>query len=127
MLRTNSKQARENVRGYIMANENIEEYAGIIPADFPTVAAAIYAEFRRVYDSNAIRRSYPEQEAFAEWAAGLPSILDTCYYYNRSARDDLAAILDETPEQAAKYTESDAERLLSCLIWREIKKEAESK
>ena len=126
MLKTNSKKARENVRAYIMANENCIEYAENFPeeATFSEVAAAIYADFYRVYSADVARRSAPESVGFADWAAGLPDILDTCYYYNRSARDDLAAILEETPEEAAKYSESDAERLLSLLIYREISREA---
>ena len=121
MLKTNSKKARENVRAYIMANQNIEEYAGIEPIDFKTVATAIYDDFYRVYNCAYYKRTYTEQNYFAEWAAGLPSILDTCYYYNRSAVDDLGDILEETEAERAKYSEEDAEKMLSYLIYREIK------
>jgi hypothetical protein len=61
-----------------------------------------------------------EGERFADWAAGLPSILDTCYYYNRSAVDDLGAILEETAEEKARYSEAQAETLLTSLIYREL-------
>lgn len=61
-----------------------------------------------------------EQERFEEWAAGLPSILDTCYYYNRSAVDDLGAILEETDSEKARYTEQQAETRLTYLIYREL-------
>ena len=64
----------------------------------------------------------PTQQGFIDWCAGLPSILDTCYYYNRSAIKDLGDILEQTEEERAKYTESDAERLLSILIYRELVK-----
>ena len=57
------------------------------------------------------------------WCQGLPSVIDTCYYYNRSAVEDLGDILEETEEERNRYTEQDAERLLSCLIYREIRKE----
>ena len=39
-------------------------------------------------------------------AAGLPSVLDTCYFYNRSAVDDLGAILEETESEKAKRGET---------------------
>lgn len=120
MLKTNSKKARENTRAYIMANEDVEEYAGVKPESFEIVATAIYKDFQRVYNSDWIHKSYNECEYFAEWAAGLPGILDTCYYYNRSAVDDLAVILEENDAEKAKYNERDAEKLLSYLIYREI-------
>lgn len=50
----------------------------------------------------------------------MPSILDTCYYYNRSAVDDLGAILEETAEEKARYSEAQAETLLTSLIYREL-------
>ena len=61
-----------------------------------------------------------EQQRFEEWAAGLPSILDTCYYYNRSAVDDLGAILEETDSEKARYSEQQAETRLTYLIYREL-------
>ena len=50
----------------------------------------------------------------------MPSILDTCYYYNRSAVYDLGAILEETAEEKARYNEAQAETLLTSLIYREL-------
>ena len=44
----------------------------------------------------------PSYKSFKDWAQGLPSILDTCYYYNRSAIDDL----EETIK--AKYNDEEA-------------------
>lgn len=126
MLKTNSKKARENIRAYIMERHNCEEYAAA-PADFTTfeaVAAAIYADFYRCYKSDYNRRTYSPAAYFEEWAAGLPGILDTCYYYNRSARADLCEILEETPAEAERYSESESEKLLSYLIFREIERSA---
>lgn len=123
MLKTNSKKARENVRAYIMSNHNCEEYAAI-QADFTQfeeVAAAIYADFDRVTNT-PINRRVSLQDRFAEYAAGLPSIIDTCYYYNRSAVDDLGAILEESEAEKARFTEAEAEKMLSYLIFREIER-----
>ena len=125
MLKTNSKKARENVRAYIMNNNNCEEYAAK-PDDFTkfeAVAAAIYADFDRVTNL-PINRRVSLQDRFAEYAAGLPSIIDTCYYYNRSAVDDLGAILEESEAEKARYTEAEAEKMLSYLIFREIERGA---
>lgn len=129
MLKTNSKKAHENVRAYIMDRENCAEYAANFPENptFADVAKAIYADFYRVYNSDWTKKSYSEQAYFAEWAAGLPGILDTCYYYNRSAVEDIAMILEESEEERKNYSESDAEKLLSTMIYREIKKGVELK
>ena len=123
MLKTNSKKTRENIIAYIMDHENTAEYTGAAPADFAAVAAAIYADFDRVTNTPMNRRT-PLQDRFCEYAAGLPSIIDTCYYYNRSALDDLGSILEETEAEKAKYTESEAEKLLSILIYQEIERSA---
>ena len=65
------------------------------------------------------------QDVFAEWAADLPSVLDTCYFYNRSAVDDLAEILEESDNEKAIYNdERKAEKLLTNLISLHIFKEA---
>lgn len=121
MLRTNSKKAIENVRAYIINGFNGENYEIETPDTFKGVAKIIYNTFADEYLYEYNRRRN-EQEVFIEWCSGLPSIIDTCYYYNRSAVEDLGDILEETEEERNRYTEQDAERLLSCLIYREIRK-----
>jgi hypothetical protein len=96
-MKTNNKKARENIRKYIIAN--------FTPEDF------------RYYRKN-------ELAAFADWCAGLCGVLDTCYFYNRSAVGDLGAILKETEEEKARYTEEQAENTLTFLIYRELIKGA---
>lgn len=122
MLRSNSKKALENLRGYILKNtdtSNREEYKE--PETFKEAAAIIvdcfYDEYMHGYN---LRRN--RQECFVDWLSGLPSIFDSCYYYNRSAVDDLGAILEETDEEKSKYTESQAEEMLSRLVYREVAK-----
>lgn len=51
-------------------------------------------------------------------------ILDTCYFYNRSAVADLGAILQQSERERARYTESQAEQLLTHLIYQELVKGA---
>ena len=126
MLKTNSKKARENIRAYIMEcvyteGRDLEKE----PETFPEVAAFILATFRsEKYWCIQDFRYYggSEQKAFLDWAAGLPSVLNTCYFWNRSAVDDLGMILEESESENARYTESDAEKLLTDLIYSELLK-----
>lgn len=122
MLRTNTKKARENVRNYIMSGFEPEYNNDIMPTNFAEMARAIMADFRRAKKWELERRYANEQLVFADWCSGLPGIIDTCYYYNRSAVDDLGEILEETPEEKSRYTESDAERMLTYLIYSELTK-----
>lgn len=125
MLRTNSKKAVENIRAYIMDNFTPEGYTDNPPQEFPKIAAFILDTFRsEKYRCPQDVRYYhgSESAAFADWCAGLPSVLDTLYFYNRSAVDDLGAILEETEQEKTRYTEQQAERLLTSLIYRELQK-----
>ena len=122
MLRTNTKKANENIRAYIMDNFTPENYTGNPPKDFPEVAAFILAVFRKEKMSDLRYRNCSEFAAFTDWCQGLPAVLDTCYYYNRSAVEDLGAILEETAEEKARFTEAEAERRLTWLIYRELSK-----
>ena len=126
MLRTNTKKANENIRAYIMDNFTPENYTDNPPKDFPEVAAFILAVFRteRKHILNCDYYRPIEFAAFTDWCKGLPSVLDTCYYYNRSAVDDLGRILEETAEEKARFSEPEAERRLTWLIYRELGKGA---
>lgn len=127
MLKTNNKKARENIRNYIIAGFTPEGYTDNPPEEFPEIARFILATFRNEkYHLQQDFRYYRNNEfaAFIDWCAGLCGVLDTCYYYNRSAVDDLGAILEETDEEKARYTERQAEKTLTMLIYRELKKGA---
>lgn len=120
MLKTNSRQARENVQAYIMQHFDGCNYDIETPETFTHIAAVIMDVFGSEKPAEGGYSRMSEQERFTEWAAGLPSILDTCYYYNRSAVDDLGAILEETAEEKARFTEQEAESRLTYLIYREL-------
>ena len=125
MLKTNSKKAKENLQLYIMDHFTPEGYTETAPETWQEIATFILNTFRdEKYKRPEEHRYYnnSEQAAFIDWCAGLPSLLDTCYYYNRSAVDDLAVILEETKTEKNKYKESDAEYILSYLIYRELLK-----
>lgn len=122
MLRT--KKANENIRAYIMDNFTPENYTDNPPKDFPEVAAFILDTFRKEKMSDFRYRDCNEFAAFTDWCQGLPSVLNTCYYYNRSAVEDLGAILEETAEEKARFSEQEAERRLTWLIYSELSKGA---
>lgn len=125
MLKTNGKKAIENIKNYIVNNFDFTNYEDGItqePTTFKTIAKFIYKCFIEEKRYNDGYKHYTELQVFFDWCSGLPSVLDTCYFYNRSAIDDLAVILEETETEKQKYNESDAEKLLTNLIYREIKK-----
>lgn len=123
MLKTNSKQAKENIKNYII--EHFEPYG----EHEEQMENATYNDICK-YILNIMNtekfynHSTNEFDTFKDWCQGLPSTLDTCYYYNRSAIKDLMVILEETEEEANKYSESEAEELLTKFLYREIKNHA---
>lgn len=127
MLRTNSKKFRENIRNYIMNDfDYIQErakYHGITldKKDINAVIAFAYDIFKSE-KGNEIINNYgcANYLIFKDWAQGLALGWLFCYYYNRSAVDDLGAILEETEAEKAKYTEQQAEEQLTRLIYREM-------
>lgn len=121
MIKSNSKKAITAVRKYIMDNTDFSDYGLENPTTFSETASALMHTF---YEEKIRfnKRPMSYQEAFIDWLQGLPSVFDSLYYYNRSAVNDLGSILEESEEEKAKYTEDKAERMLSCLIWREIYK-----
>ena len=139
MIKSNSKQAKQAIKKYIIDHLDATNYspdfdyitqaqadnaAGRRGVDiFSMVAHAIAATFyseKCRYDPRYKAGKISRLDLFADWCSGLPSILDTCYYYNRSAVDDLAAILNETDDEKSKYSETQAEERLTWLIYREI-------
>ena len=123
MLRTNNKQARENVRQYIRGNVDFYGYPGpdlfdMEEVDFPTLAHMVLDIFRT--EKFYARNNQPESVLFEDWTRGLPSALDCCYWYNRSAVDDLGDILEQTEEERSRYDEEQSGQLLTWLIYREL-------
>ena len=115
-LKTNSKKKKKNIQKYIMDNFTGEAYGIETSKTFRETAEIILEVFRN--EKQDVH--YSEKENFINWAAGLPSILDTCYYYNRSAVDDIGEILEESETEKSRFTEIQAEELLSSLIYREL-------
>lgn len=126
MLKTSSKKAMENIRTYIEENFDCTGYEPEKELEtFKEKACFILETCRKekFYSSHNIS----DYEIFKDWCQGLPGLLDTCYYYNRSAVDDLAEILEETEEEKRRFTESEAEEKLTYLIYRELSKAERSR
>ena len=120
MLKTNSKQATENIKAYIMEHFDYSNYAEdgkFIPETYNEICKCIYDTMMK---EKFYARETNNYETFKSWCQGLPSLFDTCYYYNRSALEDLKNILEETDEEAGKFSESEAEERLTYLLYREI-------
>ena len=116
MLRTNSKAARQNVQNYI--TESAAEYIAEC-YELPTEGKQIFSSIAEIY-----RQEYRKpmtQANFTAWAQGLPCgrLFD---YYLHSAVDTLGNILQESEEERSRFTEEQAERTLSYLIYREVER-----
>lgn len=120
MIKSNSKKAIENIKLYI-----IEHFEGYDDLENMNISTFEYARdyIKEVFDKELGHFRVNQiglYNAFKEWCQGLPSVLDTCCYYNRSAIKDLGDILEESEEERNKYSEEDAEERLTQLIFREV-------
>jgi hypothetical protein len=119
MLKTNTRKARENVRRYIVERFPVDEYE--TGESFEEIAAYILGDFSRVQKGRRGNR----QDLFEDYAQGLPcgGVFDYFLGYD-TARDDLAEILEETAEEAAKYNGEKSANVLTYLIFSECQKAA---
>lgn len=128
MLKTNSKKARENVRNYILTDADyIAERIGCDPDTL--TEAQILRSVWEIFTDEYYNQTHPTRrnrltasDLFAEWASGLALGGLFLYYYNVSAVKVLGDILEETEEERNRYTEEQAESLLTLLIFREVSK-----
>lgn len=129
MLKTNSKKTIVKVRRWILCNAaEAGEYDNMpIPQNdewteeqFNELSAWIL----KTAESEKFYCHYPTRlDMFRDWAAGLPSALNTAdYYYSHSARDVLGDILEETKAERERFTEKDALRVMDTLVFRELEK-----
>lgn len=102
--------------GYEDSPAPLGERGNYETSQFPEIARFILDTMRIEKQYGMYRREY---EMFEDWAQGLPSILDTCYYYNRSAVEDIASIYNR---RKSSWGERAAEEQLSKAIYNELKK-----
>lgn len=125
MLKTTCNAARENTRKYIMDHFDPCGYTDTPPQDWPGIARFIMEAFydeKCKLDNRFQAGRVSKYDLFVDWCQGLPSVLDTCYYYNRSAVADLGMILEETEKEKARFTEADAEARLTHIIYMELQR-----
>lgn len=117
MLKTNSKAARENLRRWIIASTHT--YDGDPAQTFEQARDIIRETFTaEIVEHDKTRR--PRYALFVYWCSGLPSVLDTDAYYLGSAREVLGDILEETETERERYSEAQAEEMLTRLIYNEV-------
>lgn len=122
MLKTYSKKVSEAVRAYIAKNTNgyddeeintFEEAAAVI--------AKTWNEYK--YPGMAAHKKYNLVEAFKDFAGGLPNDL-----FDYIAVGDTVKLvgdmLEQTEQERAEYTDSQACDLLTYLIYSEVSKVA---
>lgn len=146
MLRTNSKQARENILGWLAGGaleeakeinsfnrengfepmkeaELMEDLQNIGFASFSyeMEKAAVYFIIRcfrsDLEESKGFRSEF---ERFDYWVRGLPGIVKSEDFLLRDSCEFLGRILEETPEEWQKYKQDQAEKVMIYLIWKTI-------
>lgn len=116
MLKTNSRQAKEKIKSYIMASWNLEpEEQG---RTWGETQEDIKESFYFQAYSSEYERTQNKQEAFKNWLSGLPHGLGD--FFLCQAVEDLGNILDQTEAEMARYTEDQACNSLAYLIYREV-------
>lgn len=134
--KTNSKKVNEKIKNYIIESFNewvkdnpnfkdIKEYKKICIIIAKTCIDEKLSNVNH-YKAEVLQRYYKNNvyAVFKEWCQGLPSILDTLYYYNVSAVEFVGGWLEQTAEEKSKYNEEQAEELATRLLFREINKNA---
>lgn len=133
MLRTTNKKVKATIENYI--NESVANWAddnfNYLTIDEFEELKTYEGQCNLVIDKflnemvkgNKNAKYYSYYNLFVEWCEGQPSALDTGYYLH-SAKSLLADWLEETPEEASRYTELEAENRITQLLWREITKHA---
>lgn len=116
MLKTNSRQARENLKAYIMTAWNLEpEEQG---RTWEETREAIKESFYFQAYSSEYECKQNKQEAFKNWLSGLPRGLGD--FFLCQAVEDLGNILNQTEAERKRYTEDQASESLAYLIYREV-------
>lgn len=123
MLRTNSRQVKDKVKEWINNNFDASGYDredlnnSNIDQKIAFIARTCWEELGHEVKKN--RTSF--QNMFENWCQGLPSVLDTASYYcHVSAVDLVGDILEQTQTERAKYSECEAEKLMTYLIYKEV-------
>ena len=137
MLKTNSKKAKENLKDYIsdekdyIIAEYSEDVTGVNSLDsFSDLAKAILNIFAAEKAPIGAYALMTHKERFNDWASGLPLSGLFLYYYNKDVYDTIGDILEETDDEKETYrnkiSRSDAERLMTDMIYNTLTEAASS-
>lgn len=127
-MKSTRKEVKERIRAYIENRFDPTNY-GREQEEFTTfhdIAVYIFETFSdeyRLNDPQTLRYYRTQENAFISWLQGLPSVLNPEYYYRGSAVHMVGRWLQESEEEAARFTEDQAEYYASRLIYREIMSE----
>lgn len=108
---TNTKEVKSAVRAYIFENYSEPLNERPAPADFTACARYIADDMRDCLGAPVTAKNLT--------AGASPAGFELPMYY-ADAQNDLAAILGQTPEEAAAYAPADSYKLLAHLCAREI-------
>ena len=121
MLKTNSKKARENVKQFIRDNAGIWYLEECAQGFDLSTDKGLFSAIWHCCETEKFYQHYKSlSEQFADWCAGLPSALCCNDVFLRPVVPVVARILEETPAEAARFSEDDAEKLMISLMFREI-------
>lgn len=133
MLRTTNKKVKTTIERYInnSVNDYVEDNWDYLSSNEIKSAFGYEGQCNLIIDkflnemvkNNKNAKYYSYYDLFVKWCEGQPSVLETGYYLH-SAKSLLADWLEETPEEASRYTELEAESRITQLLWREITKHA---
>ena len=132
MLKTNSKKAINNIWDYLeefidaINDERITYQADknyLQPGNRHELAKTIYEIYeseKKNNDNMFAAGRITDAALFEEWASGLALCGMFDFWYHCTAVKILGDILEETETEREKFTESDAEKMLTSLIYREV-------
>ena len=117
MLKTSSKVVKQRLGKFILENANLED--GVEPESLEEACKYIAMDFTR---REGWQWKYPRhcciQDAFYEWGQGLPnSLFDFFQRYPKDAWEILKDMLEETEEEANRFSLTDAEKRLCDLMY----------
>lgn len=121
MLKTNSKKFKNSLRSFMMRIVTHLDENGKYIKSFEQLAPYVLNTFLDNKES-CLLDCHNYEALFFDWLSGLPScgLGGFLVWHPTSARGILRELLEETEEEAAKYTDIQTEKLLSSLMFREL-------
>ena len=121
MLKTNSKKTIENTRAYVIECANLSDYGiqdQFTPDNWKAFQEAYIPIIRKELFYRMPENAPVSFATFKHYMQGLPSSFE--YFLGENALNYLAEILEETEEEKNRFTEEEAENLITKLIYREL-------